>query len=108
MTVTTRRRMDIVLIRVPTNLVSVGQRMKGNRLIGWRRRYETTPRTKRRKELNDESNESDNNMSNTLDDNILGRGSKIRHHKRQRSARGGGEDVGKETRVSMGDQHAGR
>ena len=42
-------------------------------------------------------------MDNMTDDNILGRGSKKRHHKQQRSVRGGGEEIGKETRVSMGD-----
>ncbi len=59
------------------------------------------------RELDEESNESDNNMNNMKDDNILGHGSKKRHQ-RQRSVRGVGEEIGKETRVLMGDQRARR
>ena len=42
---------------------------------------EVRDNSKIRRGLDEESNESDNNMNNMKDDNILGRGSKKRHHK---------------------------
>ena len=69
---------------------------------------EVRDNNKRWRELDEESDESDNNMSNNNDDNILGCGSKKRHQKRLQSVRGGVEDVGKETRVLMGDKRARR